>query len=206
MLSKSHVLILATLLAALLDLSASTSAQRPSDNGKSFSRYLSCVFDDGLTVAETIRLPKGAEKFRRLKTLNGIRKVSRIDGYTVVFKNPNNGFVANVKVEQSNPQDYPQDKQIIVEDLKLQLSTAKAMDAADIRTATMKRFQTYGVDRNTLEIGQVIGTYVLFSDSDQKVITIYFLNQGPGKRKFQSIEEYRTLRDKFLTQYISCIN
>ncbi|HXU09921.1 MAG TPA: hypothetical protein VN743_13075, partial [Blastocatellia bacterium] len=68
MLSKSHVLILATLLAALLDLSASTSAQRPSDNGKSFSRYLSCVFDDGLTVAETIRLPKGAEKFRRLKT------------------------------------------------------------------------------------------------------------------------------------------
>jgi hypothetical protein len=205
MLRKSHVLILATLLAALLELSASIAAQQPVAD-KTFSRYLSCVFDDGLTVAETTRLPKGAEKFRMLKTLNGTRKVSRIDGYTVVFKNPNNGFVANVKVEQSNPQDYPQDKQIIVEDLKLQLSTAKAMDAADIKAATMKRFQTYGVDRNTLEIGQVIGTYVLFSDSDQKVITIYFLNQRPGKRKFQSIEEYRNLRDRFLTQYISCIN
>ena len=88
----------------------------------------------------------------------------------------------------------------------MQLSTAKAMDATDIKTATMKRFQTYYIDRNTLEIGQVIGTYVLFSDSDHKVITIYFLNQGPGTRKFQSIEEYRTLRDKFLTQYINCIN
>lgn len=206
MLSRSRVLMLATTFAALLDLSVSTAAQRPSDNGKSFSRYFSCVFDDGLTVAETIRLPRGAEKFRRLNTPSGTRKVSRIDGYTVVFKNSSNGFVANVKVEQSNPQDYPEDKHIIVEDLKFQLSTSKAMDSSEIKTAIMKRFETYGVDRNTVEIGQVIGTYVLFSDSDQKVITIYFRNQGPGKRKFQSIEEYRNLRDKFLTQYISCIN
>jgi hypothetical protein len=37
------------------------------------------------------------------------------------------------------------------------------------------------------------------------VTTIYLLNQEPEQRKFQTMEEYRSLRDKFLVSYASCI-
>ncbi len=200
--------LLASLLTVLIIwvcfLPTSLIAQRPPNDPKSFVHYLSCTFDDSLKVVERIRLPKHAEKFRVLKTGAGSERVSLLDGYTVVFVNRDNGFKVNMKIEQSDSQDYLRDKQVIVESLKWVLSTSIEMDARGIKTSRMKRFETYGLDRATLEIGNVIGTYVFFSDTDQKIITIYFVNQGPKVRKFQTIEEYGILRDKFLNRYATC--
>jgi hypothetical protein len=53
-------------------------------------------------------------------------------------------------------------------------------------------------------VGNTLGISVLFSDADHHIVTIYFLNQNPKKRKFQTIEEWRTLRDNFLKRYTTC--
>jgi len=36
------------------------------------------------------------------------------------------------------------------------------------------------------------------------VTTIYFLNQEPKDRSFQTMEEYRAMRDRFLDIYTAC--
>jgi hypothetical protein len=46
--------------------------------------------------------------------------------------------------------------------------------------------------------------YLLFDDASRMVTTIYFLNQEPKDRSFQTIEEYRAMRDRFLSTYTSC--
>jgi len=60
------------------------------------------------------------------------------------------------------------------------------------------------MDGSKLEGGS-LGIYLIFDDKKQVVTTIYFLNQEPQERKFQTLDEYRRLRDRFLSRYGSCI-
>jgi hypothetical protein len=60
------------------------------------------------------------------------------------------------------------------------------------------------LDREKLE-GGVLGIYLFFDNSAHVVTNIYLLNQEPQNRKFQTIEEYRQLRDRFLVSYSACI-
>ena len=69
-----------------------------------------------------------------------------------------------------------------------------AMNGLDVR----------GLDRDKLE-GGVLGLYLLLDDTGRMVTTIYFLNQEPKDRSFQTIEEYRVMRDRFLATYTACI-
>ena len=62
-----------------------------------------------------------------------------------------------------------------------------------------------GLDRDKLE-GGVLGLYLLINDTSRTVTTIYFLNQEPKDRSFQTIEEYRSMRDRFLETYTGCIS
>jgi hypothetical protein len=46
--------------------------------------------------------------------------------------------------------------------------------------------------------------FILFDDSAAQVITAYILNDEPATRKFQSMDEYRELRDRFLQKLAAC--
>lgn len=199
-----RLFVVASILNILL-LPTMLRAQKAPDDDASLRPYLSCSFDDGLKVVDTIRLPKSAEKSRELNTFDGKRKVTLSDGYTVEFAYPKTDVFVNLKVEQSIPQSYAQDKKIILENMKWLLSRAKAVDEKELRKVTVNGIEINGYDRNTLDLGIVVGMYVFFEDKSHKVITIYFLNQKPNKRKPQTIEEYRVLRDKFLSQYTHCV-
>jgi len=61
-----------------------------------------------------------------------------------------------------------------------------------------------GLDREKLE-GGVLGVYLLLDDSLRMVTTIYFLNQEPKDRSFQTMAEYRAMRDRFLSTYTACV-
>jgi len=51
----------------------------------------------------------------------------------------------------------------------------------------------------------MLGIYVLFSDVDRTITTFYFINQNPKRKRFQTVEEWRVLRDVFLNTYITCV-
>jgi hypothetical protein len=174
--------------------------------GNSLKPYLSCKFDDGLKIVETSRHRQwnSPDKFRSIK-INGVEdRVSVIDGYRIMLAYPDTYFFANVKAEQSDPQSYAKDKEKLIREMQWLTSTSKEMETAEPVKITSHGFEGYALNRKTI-LGNTLGMYVLFSDVNQQVLTIYFLNQPAEKRKFQTIEEYRALRDRFLDKYTACI-
>jgi hypothetical protein len=178
-------------------------AAQTTSRDDSLKPYASCQFEDGLKVVQVDRLPKGVT-FRTENTPSGGKKVSLVDGYRIMVAYPKTDFFANIKAEKSNPDDYAKDKETVTEGLKWAIANGKEMESQEPIKVSFNGFEGYALNRKSL-VGNTLGITVLFSDADRHIITIYFLNQNPKKRKFQTIEEWRTLRENFLNRYTSCI-
>ncbi len=141
-----------------------------------------------------------------MQTAAGEKEITRIDSYRILVAYPKTDAFANIRPEKSRPDAYIQDKQNAIEELKHLISTGKEMESDKPIKATYNGFESYGLNRRTLEIGNTVGVYILFNDTDQTITTIYFFNAKPKKRKFQTIEEWKTLRENFHNTYTRCIN
>jgi hypothetical protein len=53
--------------------------------------------------------------------------------------------------------------------------------------------------------GSTLGITQILSDEDAVVVTIYFMNQQPENRAFQTYEEFIALRDGFVRGYVECV-
>ena len=178
-------------------------AAQATSRDDSLKPYTSCQFEDGLKVVQVDRLPKGVT-FRTETTSGGEKKVSLVDGYRIMVAYPKTDFFANIKAEESNPDDYAKDKETVTEGLKWAIANSKEMESQEPLKVSYNGFEGYAMNRKSL-VGNTLGITVLFSDGDHHIITIYFLNQNPKKRKFQTIEEWRALKESFLNRYTSCI-
>jgi hypothetical protein len=118
-----------------------------------------------------------------------------------MFAYPETDFYANVKAEVLPAAEYPQLKQSLLDNLQ---HLAHGNTVNTTLRSPMNGFEVHGLDRDKLE-GGVLGIYLLFDTTAHVVTTIYMLNQEPQSRKFQTIDEYRNLRDRFLASYTGCI-
>jgi len=200
---KRKVLAVASL---IISLACTSYAQRTSDQSDLLKPYTVCEFDDGLKIVKFERLPKREIYSRGVKTADGEKEVTRIDSYRMLAAYPKTDAFANVRPEKSRPDKYVQDKKNAIEELKYLISTGKEIESTEPIKANYNGFESYGFNRRTLEIGNTVGVYVLFNDADQTITTIYLFNANPKKRKFQTIEEWRTLKENFLNNYTRCIN
>lgn len=178
-------------------------------NADPLKPYTTCKLPGDLKIKEITRRTAG-DKYREVTTANGKQKVSVIDGYRVMFAYPDlTYYFANVKIEQSAPDGYPQDKEILVNQLKYYSSTKEATAMIFTDKTMLNGFEHYGIDRDKIDVGGQVGTHVLFYDPAHLVITIYFLNQSKAvffnNRRFETIKEYRELRDDFLNGYSACL-
>src|SRR5512132_3948878 len=185
--------------------------------GDPLKPYTKCTVPGDLEIREVSRYPKSADKFRNVKTSKAAEKVSVADGYRVMFSYKGlYYYYANVKIEQSVPADYLQDKETIISSLKYFATAKEATGMIFSDKSPLNDFEHYGIDRDRIDVGGQVGNHVLFYDPHQLVITIYFLNQddknnlarailGGGERKFHNLDEYRSLRDDFLTKYSECL-
>jgi hypothetical protein len=202
---------------ALLAVSAfsPTVSGQSNSNTDPLKPYTTCKLSGGLQVREVTRRPKSLEKYREVTTAKGSERVSVVDGYRVMFSYKDvRYYYANVKIEQSDPASYVQDKERIINSLKHVASSKNNTNVIYAYKMILNGFEHYGTDRDVIDIGGTIGTHVLYLDSDNLIVTIYFLNQDDkttgsllwgGKRRFNNIEEYRTLRDEFLSRYSECL-
>jgi hypothetical protein len=131
------------------------------------------------------------------------QKVSVVDGYRVMFAFPDLPYYfANVKIEQSAADSFQKDREILINQLKYYATAKDTTTMTFTDRVTLNGFDHYGIDRDKIDVGGTLGTHVLFYDSKQLVITIYFLNQSKAvfanNRRFESIKEYREVRDDFL--------
>jgi hypothetical protein len=162
--------------------------------------YTSCKFSDGLQVVETDPLPPGITS-REVDTDSGPRKIDMEAGIRVMFAYPATDFYANAKAELLPATNYAQLKQFLLDNLQ-HLAQGNIMNTS--LASPLNGLEAHGLDREKLE-GGTLGVYLLFDNSAHVVTTIYLLNQEPQSRKFQSFEEYRQLRDRFLVSYSACI-
>jgi hypothetical protein len=140
---------------------------------------------------------------RTVETLKGPRQVEMVEGRRVMFAHPDKDFYANVKVEILPEKNYAESRQFLIDSFDYALASGKETTRNYGLKPTLNGMDVRGMDRDKLE-GGVLGLYLLFDDASRMVTTIYFLNQEPKDRSFQTIEEYRAMRDRFLGRYTSC--
>jgi hypothetical protein len=175
-----------------------------------------CDFADGLRIVAADRAPAEIRQ-RQVMTARGPRAVSLADGYRVMLAYPGSDYFANVKIELSQEPRYPDDKDAIVDNMQYlaNQSSREARAKVAVERRSYKGFDSYAVNFPTIDFfipnnpptlgGGPVGTYVLFDETRKVIVTVYFLNQRPERRRFKTIEEWRVLRDRFLDSYTTCL-
>ena len=171
--------------------------------------YTTCKIPGNLKIKEVTRRTV-TDNYREVTTDKGKQKVSVVDGYRVMFAYPDlTYYFANVKIEQSTPDSYAADKEVLVNQLKHYSSIKEAHPMIFEDKTMLNGFEHYGMDRDKIDVGDQVGIHVLFYDPAQLVVTIYFLNQSKAvflnNRRYEDIKQYRELRDDFLNSYSECL-
>ncbi len=198
---KGMGLLTGGVLTSLL-LCVGTAQNPPRTDSSAFDRYTMCKFTDGLTVVDTSPLAPGVHS-RTVETSKGPRQIQMVEGRRVMFAYPDKDFYANVKVEILPEKNYAETRQSLIDNFDHMLASDGNTRNYGLKPM-LNGLDVRGLDRDKLE-GGVLGLYLLLDDSSRMVTTIYFLNQEPKDRSFQTLEEYRVQRDRFLTTYTTCV-
>lgn len=108
---------------------------------------------------------------------------------------------ANLKAERSDPSKYAEDKQVVVRSLA---ELAGADGNTELVGFSNQRFSGQTVTKKELA-GSTLGITQIFSDEDRVIVTIFFLNHAPQNRRFQTYQEFISLRDDFVRGYMECV-
>jgi hypothetical protein len=176
----------------------------PAEAAIALHEYESCTFDDGLQIVKIDSLPKGVQQ-RTVDTTQGPKTIQMVAGRRIMFAYGVGGdFFANVKPEVLPDDTWATEKQSLLDEIA-------AMLAADHNTMpntslpqTMHGLELHGWDRTELK-GGTLGFYLLFDNEHHIATSVYLLNQQPLTRRFQTIDQYRQLRTRFLATYTGCI-
>jgi hypothetical protein len=201
---KLRKLSLTSLILSLVVVPPFVEATQSKDNSDPLRRYTACKVADDLSFRHLNRVEYPG-KYREVGKQG---RVSVVDAYRVTFGYADAPYdLVNVKVEQSDPHDYAQDKERVVKELKHLSSTAQATKIEFADKAVLHGYEHYGIDRDVIDVGIVVGTHVLFDDAEHLIITVYFLNHDKKmkKRRFNAIEAYRLFKTDALDGYAECL-
>lgn len=188
---------------------------------KALKAYTGCAFAGSeLAILRTDRITKKKEESLSRQTPEGIRNVSRTDSYRVMigfleddgrqndpFLGGSVRYFANVRPDRSKPEEYPNDNQVVIGNLKYYISVDKALEIREPQEKQYNGFTTYSIYRSALT-GNSLGQSLIFDDANKIITTVYFLNMPTelyGKH-FKTIDEWKNLREKFLESYTKCID
>ncbi|HEX4581999.1 MAG TPA: hypothetical protein VH139_08045 [Acidobacteriaceae bacterium] len=183
----------------------SGAAQTTSDAEATTLRdYESCSFDDGLQIVKIDSLPRG-EQQRTINTTEGPKVIHMLAGRRIMFAYGVGGdFFANVKPEVLPDATWATEKQNLLNELAAMLASDHDTLPNTSLPGTMHDLEVHGLDRTGLK-GGTLGIYLLFDNTRHIATSVYFLNQQALTRRFQTIEQYRSLRARFLATYTGCI-
>ena len=201
--SRLAIFAVALLVSAALIVRAQSTSTDP------LKSYTTCKVPGDLKIREVTRR-NNTDNYREVTADKGKQKVSVVDGYRVMFAYPDLPYYfANVKIEQSAPDSYVADKEILVNQLKYYSSIKAAHPMLFEDKKMLNDFEHYGIDRDKIDVGGQVGVHILFYDPAHLVVTVYFLNQSKAaffnNRRYEDIKGYREVRDDFLNSYSECL-
>jgi hypothetical protein len=162
--------------------------------------YLAFNKATNLTAAEPERLPENSEKVRTVRTENGEVEVTRIDGYRLLYNNDKKVPFVNLKVELSDSISYETDQNKLLDNLKYINANSAGMETKDLIELNFNGYKISGLSRGSIETGNTLGIFVMFPGHSVTVY-FYFNNLKPDVRNFESIEDYKKQRDRFIEGY-----
>jgi hypothetical protein len=164
--------------------------------------YIRCDgFAGGVRGVALDRRPQTAPPWREVGFGGMSERVSVVDGYRVTYSYPRTLRFANLKAERSDPSRYVEDKRIVMLSL---VEMAKADGGTKLADFSDRGFSGQSLTKKELG-GTTLGMTQIFSDEDSVIVTIYFMNQVPERRRFQTYEEFIFLRDSFVRGYVECV-
>ncbi len=149
-------------------------------------------------VAE--KLPDLAEKFRKIKIERGEVTISRTAASRTLYYNEKDVPFINLKVELSDSNSYEADKKKLIEHLKYLNAHSTGMETKDLIELNFNGYKFIGLSRASIESGSTLGTFLMFPGNGI-VVYFYFNNLKPEHRNFESVDDYKKLRDKFMYGY-----
>ena len=199
-------LIVSAIILSAPSLLVGQSAQNASARPESLDAYLSCRYGAGLSVVSALRMQGEGLRYRDVPTAEGQKKVSIIDGYRLMISQGEPSFFANLHIEKSDPRQYARDKDVVIKSLEYAMDARPPGPKAFWYHTPYNSFDVYGVTDTTMGANGPNGIYVLFRDSTQTIVTIYFLGQKPEHRHFATIEEHDAIVDKMIEDLTTCAN
>jgi hypothetical protein len=166
-----------------------------------FAAYTACGLPGGPKIVEVTPVAAGVTG-RTVPIIGGSATVPITKGRRIMFAYPGEDFYANMKVELLPADGYAESKAALVDNFDYVLASDNNVRNYKFKPK-LNGFNIQGLDRTKRE-GGTLGMYLLFDDPTHTVITIYFLNQEPPK-DFQTMQQYATLRDRFLQGYTACV-
>jgi len=167
--------------------------------------YISFNGVKNLTAKTPDRLPESAAKPREVKTLDGMKSVSRNAGYRILYLNNNNVPFVNLKIEQSSDGSYEADSKNLIENLRYLIKNSSGMKSKDVIELEFNGQKIYGLSRNSIDKGSTLGTFIMFPGNNI-VVYFYFNNLKPEYRNFKSLKDYEKQRDRFIDEYTKHMN
>jgi hypothetical protein len=181
-----------------------TAQSPPNTSADVLHDYESCTFDDGLQIAKIDSLPPGIQQ-RSINTTQGPKIIQMLAGRRIMFAYGIGGdFFANVKPELLPADTWEAEKRDLLEELATMVASEHDTLPNKSLPDTMHGLEVHGLDRTELK-GGTLGFYLLFDNARHIATSVYLLNQQPLTRRFQTIEQYRDLRTRFLATYTGCI-
>jgi hypothetical protein len=183
---------------------SNTQQRPPADTATSLHDYESCTFDDGLQIVKIDSLPHGVQQ-RTIDTTQGPKTIQMVAGRRIMFAYGVGGdFFANVKPEVLPDDTWATEKKSLLDEIAAMLAADHNTMPTTSLPQTMHGLELHGLDRTELK-GGTLGFYLLFDNEHHIATSVYLLNQEPLTRRFQTIEQYRQLRTRFLATYTGCI-
>ena len=162
--------------------------------------YFSFKSSTNLIASAPDRLPESAKKSRMVKTGSGEVEVTCVDGYRVLYNNSKGVPFINLKIESSERGSYEKDKKSIIDNLEYLIAHSASMETKDLIELDINGFKIYGLSRATIETGSTLGIFVMFP-GDGVTVYFYFNNLKPEFRNFDTLEDYKKQRDRFMDEY-----
>ncbi len=176
----------------------------PSEYAAALRSYESCSFDDGLQIVKIDSLPAGVQE-RVVNTSHGPKTIHMLAGDRILFAYGVGGDIfANTKPEALPAATWDTEKQNLLDEISALLASQPGTAPNSNLPATMHGLEVHGIDRSELK-GGTLGFYLLLDNARHIATSVYLLNQKPLTRRFQTIEQYRDLRTRFLAAYTGCI-
>lgn len=166
-----------------------------------FDAYTNCRLK-GYSLFSKKRLPAHLEKFRTLRVNSEDKKVSRIDGYRLKFKNDFGMPRLDIKVELSAAKDYMTDKKVIEEWFD---GVSKKINSFDVRSVKKGFFTEYQLKTNSLSDRSMIYMVTMLDDASQIITNMKFVNQAEHIRLYKTVESFMPDGMAVVDAYQQCV-